>query len=108
MVIPYFKPGLWLGWAALVRQPDCAGLGWAGQAARRGWARLGWPDAGQAAGWAGLARRPDSAGLGWQAARLGWAGLAELSEQWQVVVKWRIQAPTGITDSMDQCGKVDM
>ena len=42
------------------------------------------------------------------AARLGWAGLAELSEQWQVVVKWRIQAPTGFTDSMDQCSKVDM
>ena len=85
------------GWAALVRQPDWAGLGWPdeGEAGGVGWARLG--EAGEAAG-LGKARRR----------RLGWAGLAELSEQWQVMVKCRIQAPTSITDSMDQCSKVDM
>ena len=84
VTIWYFKPGLWLGWAW---------LGWAGQAARA-WLGL----AGQM-----LARQPDWAGrLGWEAARLGWAGLAELSEQWQGRVKCRIQAPTSITDSMDQ------
>ena len=44
-------------------------------------------------------------GMGWRSGTIGWAGLAELSEPWQVMVKWRIQAATGITDSMDQCRK---
>ena len=86
-----FQAGL--GWAELC----WAVLSWAGRAG------LGWPGSPRL-GWAAQAAR----WLGWEAARLGWAGLAELSEQWQGVLKCSIQAPTGITDSMDQCSKVDM
>ena len=57
VTIWYFKPGLWLGWAG---QVDWARLGWAGQTLAR---------------WAGRAGRHPN-----------WAGLAELSEQWQVMV----------------------
>ena len=53
VTICYFRPGLWLGWAA---------LGWAGQAARLGWARLGWSGGQTGLGWSGLARQPDWAG----------------------------------------------
>ena len=90
--------------AGLVR----SALGWASQmlARRLGQmlARLGGQAAGLRRRWAGQA----AGRLGWEAARQGWAGLAELSENWQVVVKGRIQVPTGITDSMDECSKVDM
>ena len=77
------------GWAGLPRRPDWAGLG----------------QQGSRPGWAGPATQPERLGWAFQAAGLGWAGLAELSEQWQVVVKCRFQTPTGITDSMDQCSK---
>ena len=87
-----FRPALWPG--RKTAQPDwAAGLGWAGLAWPGSWTRLGWVGLPEASG---LARRPD------------WAGLAELSESWQGVVKWWIQAPTGITHSMDQCSPADM
>ena len=52
VTIQYFKPGLWLGWAA---------LGWAGQAARLDWAGLGWPGGRTT----GLGGGQTKLGLGW-------------------------------------------